>query len=212
MKFPNTLFLVLLLLTSNVSFATVYTDSSDFFSNAGSLDLEGFEALPVTNSFDSSALSLLGFELTTNAAMGVFSGVQGNGTHPTDGSAFVHHFLSGSSSLTVTFTFANSIVAFGLTTTDWAELVGGPDIYTLTTNAGDYLSITDNLEQPGTELFSGVVNAAGFTSVSLNGPLQGDAFGVDSVYFSTVPTPATIFLFLWGLVLLTTIKASQMST
>jgi hypothetical protein len=190
---------VIFLLASGTSSATTYTDVSDFILNAGSLDFEGFEDLTATNSFDNNSFSLSAFEMTTTSTMGVFSGTQGNGTHPTDGDQFVHHFSSGTAPFTVTFTFSNAITAFGLTTTDWAELLSGPDLYVMTTNAGDYLSITDSLEPPGAELFSGVVNLAGFTSVVLAGPWQGDAFGIDSVYFSSVPAPEGLSLLLLAL-------------
>ena len=196
MNLPKPLILVLSLLTSNVSSAAVFTNASDFFANAGTLNVESFETLPVTNLFDSSTLSLPGFEMTTTAAMGVFSGLPGNGTHPTDGDTFVHHFLSGRESFTVTFTFVNAITAFGLTTTDWVELpTSGADLYTMTTSAGDHLSISGFPElENGAEIFSGIVNSAGFTSVSLSGPQQGDAFGIDGVYYGPVPLPSAAWL------------------
>jgi len=195
-----------------------YTTEAGFLLAAGStstgISTESFEGL-AGRSRSQLSIATAGFVIATaGAAIGVQTGNDtpdaGFGGSATDGTHWVSVYLPNQPQGSVTFTFTNPTLVFGLNLTDLGE-VGGSVV--LTTNAGAYASGVTLLSFPPT-VGSGAVNYVGltqstpFTSVTLNVSGLDEAYGLDKVSISAVPEPATSLSLMAGLAGLAAMGAS----
>jgi hypothetical protein len=68
-------------------------------------------------------------------------------------------------------------------------------------NCGDSLVYATGNVGSGVELFAGVINSLGFTTVTFSGPIRSDAVGMDAVYYGyRIPEPTVVILMDVGLV------------
>ena len=198
------LIVLLVGVTSPVAAATIYNNAqAAFLSDAGGLNFESFESLTATNSVAGSfSASLPDFTLTAGPLAGVFNLADYLGTHAIDGSKYVE--VEGGTQQTMTFTFSHAITAFGLTISDYGDIItalGNPLVFT--TNTGFSLSAAFSGRPDANNQFWGFIdNDTPFTSVTLTtavGPF-GDPFSVDAVYTSqaavnaAVPEPTSLLL------------------
>lgn len=117
--------------------------------------------------------------------------------YATDGT----HSVFGATPDSMTFTFSSAITAFA---TDLIGLgdVGATTFSALLSNGSSGVLFTDLSQGPGTVNFVGIVDAAGFTSVTFTGTRSGDGVFYDRTQYAmsaAVPEPETYALMLMGL-------------
>jgi hypothetical protein len=167
---------------------TVFTSKPDFLTTAaGNTALESFESLVATNSVNLSSISTASFSISTSPSvrLGVFSGAQPSGLHPTDGSRFVV-WSALPTVPEVTFAFAQPIDAFGLTLTDALDLGITSAQIRLRTSSGVETVVASGALPSGNEKFIGVIASEPFVEVVLTAaglPTTGDGLGFDEVRF-----------------------------
>ena len=197
--------IVLLLIgVANTALGAVFANRTAFETALISFHIEDFESYPTIGDEDRGALSNLtlnDFSLSsTPAAIKIWKS-EHYGSHNTTlgGTAFLYLDTDlGFTGSETTFTFSTSINAFGFDYTGInepgtrSEVILGEQIFNFTAKA----------PIASTSLFWGIIGIGDFTSVTLLTDLDS-GFGVDEVTFaSAVPLPATVWLFVSGLLLL----------
>lgn len=183
-----------------------FTSEGDFIAAAGATSFESFEQLP-TGPRAVSAITTPLFTISTATTpigvlqTGVNSPVDGFGSAATDGIHYVSAYLPNVSQGTLTFTLAAPSKAFGLYLTDIGETDGQ---IILRTNAGAFSSdLIAGTHPPllpnGYVRFVGFTQDQAFTQVTLTVTGVDDAYGLDKVYVSAVPEPASALLMGLGL-------------
>lgn len=189
-------YMALMVGAGSVSAAPVtYTSDAAFTAAAGALTVQSFEGAPIATA------TSLDF---------------GNVTFSCSGSTYCPGFFGHSSLLvsdgiksvffatpdTGIFTFSSSITAFGV------DVIGLGDVGTTTffiDNGTGPLALQTSYSAPGgTQTFAGIIDAAGFTTVSFTGLQPGDGIFFDRLRFGgaavrQVPEPLTLSLFGTGL-------------
>ncbi len=186
---------VIMLLAAEVPSANanaLFTNKAAFLTAAaGHTALESFESFFATNTATSASILASSFSITTNpeSNLGIFSGTQASGLHPTEGSRYAV-WAARPTDPDVSFTFAQPINAFALTLTD--ALDGGivSAQLRLRTSSGVETVVTSGSLPSGNEKFIGVIGSEPFTQVVLTVtamPSTGDGMGIDEVrYGNTV--------------------------
>jgi hypothetical protein len=181
--------------------ATIFTNEATFITSSGPLAFESFEALTATNSVAGGFVAALtNFTLTASPLAGVFDLADYVGTHATDGIKFIE--VEGGTQQVLTFTFGVPIVEFGVTITDYGDVIGGVSQLTFLTNTGVTGAAVTGPLANGSDRFFGLTDTTPFTSISFTTPVGpfGDPFSVDRV-FSTqaaAAAPEPAFLVLLG--------------
>jgi hypothetical protein len=182
--------------------ATIYTTEAAFIAGSGALSFESFEGLLATNSVTPAFVATLAdFTLTASPTAGVFNFLNYFGTHATHGVNYIE--VEGGGQQTMTFTFAVPVVEFGITITDYGDIIGGP--LTFVTNTGANGTAVTGARPDANDQFFGLIDAANpFTSVTFStaiGPF-GDPFSVDRIYSTqratAVPEPTLVALLAAG--------------
>lgn len=182
-----------------------FTSEAAFAAAAGSTVVESFEALAaqvrslapvVAPGFTVSAVSTpIGLQV------GPDNPLPGFGAAATDGSHYLSAYLPGVPQGSIRFTLLAPTTVFGFNLIDVGESAG---TVSLQTNAGTYaagvtLVSTSGGSPSGSVLFVGITQATPFTTVDLTVTGIDEAYGVDRVFLSAVPEPASAALLLCGL-------------
>ena len=179
--------------------ATFFTSEAAFNTAAapfGARTTESYEAAPGAGSTTTSLnYSPITFSCTGSTYCPGFFGR--STLLKTDGSYSVY----GATPDSMTFTFSSAITAFA------TDLIGLGDVGATTFSAmlsnGSSGALFTGLSQPGgTVNFVGIVDAAGFTSVTFTGTQPGDGVFYDRTQYAmtaAVPEPETYALMLMGL-------------
>lgn len=183
-----------------------YLDEGSFIAATGPLPFESFEDLPASSRSLASIVTSRFTIATTGTPIGVKqTGVNapedGYGSAATHGLQYVSAYLPNVSQGTITFTLAAPAKAFGLNLTDIGE-VDGQIIFR--TNAGAFagdliVGTHPPLLPNGNVRFVGFTQDVAFTQVTLTVTGLDDAYGLDKVYVSAVPEPASALLLALGL-------------
>jgi hypothetical protein len=187
--------------TTNVEAATIFTSEATFITSSGPLAFESFESLAATNGVAAGFLAALtNFTVTASPQAGVFNLADYLGTHATDGVNFIE--VEGGTQQIMTFTFGVPIVEFGVTVTDYGDVIAGVSQLTFLTNTGVTGAAVAGPLANGTDRFFGLIDTTPFTSISFTTPVGafGDPFSVDRVWSTqaAVSAPEPAFLVLLG--------------
>lgn len=186
--------------TDRATAATIYLSEATFISNSGALSFESFEGLSATNSNALSFMATLpAFGVIATPAGGVYNLANFAGTHATDGAKYIVADLGPQQA--ITFTFAAPITEFGVTITDYGDVIAGASQLTFLTNTGVTGAAVTGPRPDANDQFFGLIDANPFTSISFTTPFGsfGDPFSVDRVYssasqVSAVPEPTSALL------------------
>lgn len=205
---PHPLLPALALLGASAAHAADATFQSEaaFRAAAGNTVVESFESLPAqTRSLNPISAPL--FTIWTDTTpIGVQTGTNtpdtGFGAFAVDGSHYVSVYRPGLPQGPIHFQLAAPSTAFGFYITDVGEVAGE---VTVKTNVGAFstgnlvLDAYPPLLSNGSLRFLGFTQAQPFSEVVLNVTGPDEAFGLDQVYLSAVPEPASALLLGLGL-------------
>jgi hypothetical protein len=205
MKLRHLTALALLGATAAHAADSAFHDEAAFLLGAGSVAFESFETL-AARSRSLDPIVTARFTIRTGGApIGVQSGADtpdpGFGAAAVDGSHYVSVYLPGQPQGSIRFDLAAPSRAFGLYLADAGEAAGQ---ITFQTNAGAFTTTLVVGEAPpllpnGNVRFIGFTQDQAFTQVTLTVTGLDDAYGVDKVYVSAVPEPASAALLGLGL-------------
>ena len=151
--------------------ATIFTSEATFISSSGALVFESFEGLTATNNVAGGFVAALAnFTVTASPLAGVFDLVDYAGTHATDGIKFIE--VEGGTQQVLTFTFAAPIFEFGVTITDYGDVIGGASQLTFLTNTGVTGAAVIGPLVNGSDRFFGLIDTVAFTSISFTTPAR----------------------------------------
>ncbi|MFG6462419.1 PEP-CTERM sorting domain-containing protein [Roseateles sp. DXS20W] len=182
-----------------------FGDAASFLASAGSTAMESFENQPGRRRELTPIDTPLFTIGTTTTPIGVQVGPDapstGFGAHAVgDGSRYLSVYLAGQPQGPITFQLAAPATAFGLYLVDVGE-TSGQIIFK--TNAGAFsgtgLSVDATPQPDGGVRFLGFTQTQAFTQVTLTVTGIDEAYGVDQVYVSAVPEPASALLMSLGL-------------
>lgn len=182
-----------------------FDDAASFLSAAGSTVVESFETLPARSRGLASITTPRFTISTTDTPIGVQVAPDtpdtGFGAHAVgDGSHYLSVYLAGQPQGPVTFQLEAPATAFGLYLVDVGE-TSGQIIFR--TNAGAFsgtgLTVEATPQPNGGVRFLGFTQTQAFTRVTLTVTGIDEAYGVDQVYVSAVPEPASALLLGLGL-------------
>lgn len=183
-----------------------FTDPGLFAASAGgTLAVESFESVPVTNSeFSLNSVLLPEFTLNSGVTFGAFDQTEYFGTYATEGTRYlVTHFTL--STWMMAFSFDRPLSAFGLDVTDFGD--NGPSSLKLQVGSSIY-DIANSPRANGNQLFFGI-QGTGETFQTVNLLVQGDPIGIDNVRFLVVPEPAVSSLGLMGCAMLLMLRRRE---
>jgi hypothetical protein len=160
-----------------------YSDELSFLAEAGTVSMESFESLTPTNAptGDTALIAVTDFTMSVAAAdIAVMDLVDLNGQHATDGTNWIV-WQSGTNEI-LTFDFLFPINSFGINITDFGDFGNGQ--MTFSNDVGDSFVAAVTPLPNGNALFFGVINSEiTFTRVEFLNTVQGEAMGLDEVYY-----------------------------
>ena len=162
----------------------VYTDQTAFQTAAGGA-LTGFESFETLTLYSSPTYTL---PLVTINCVG-FCSV--DDLYATDGTAIVGNTGSNSIAPTVTFSFASPITMFGVDILDFGTILTNSLTADLSNGSGVLFYSGVSGQAPGNARFAGVIDPAGFTSITFAWTSWNDYVGFDrmQVDLSATATP-----------------------
>lgn len=188
--------------TESSAVLTLYTSETTFLAEAGPVALESFETVAARTRSNQPILTPT-FEITPSPSLvgvqdALNSPEQAYGAFPSDGSRYLFLYRELEATGTLVFQLAAPATAFGFHVTDIGEATGQ---VTVRTGVGDTTSdITlANYDTPGLGgnlFFYGFTQTQPFTQVTLTFTGVDEALGLDEVYASTIPEPASWMLML----------------
>lgn len=180
-----------------------YADLTSFLAAAGGTSFESFESLPGRSRSLAPISTALLTVSTTSAPIGVQTGADtpdpGYGSHAVDGNHYVSVYLPNVPQGSIRINFAAPTTAFGLYLTDIGETSGQ---IVLSSNVGAFsggISVEGDSRPDGNTRFLAFTQSQAFTQVTLTVTGVDEAYGLDKVYVSAVPEPASAALFGLGL-------------
>lgn len=173
--------------------ATSYTSEAAFLAAVGGapLTVESFETTP-GGTPPSWAFPTVTVTCNGSVWCPTFAGT--STLLPTLGATGVYY----STPDTLTFSFAAPITAFGIDLRGLGT-VGGTTFSGALSNGATATFFTDHVGDDSITQFVGIVDAAGFTSVTFSGTAPDDGLYFDRLQVAAVPEPQAIALLLAGL-------------
>jgi len=174
-----------------------FTDELNFLTAAGSPTLESFEGLD-DRTLSSDPIVTDPFTLVIESGTADIRSSPFTGKFATDGEKYVR----ATSQAVIRFDMNVPVTSFGLSFTDWGD--GGEGTLTIFTDAGEAsggIQIAENPpELPNANLlFFGLVQDMAFSSITIASTSTADGWGIDEVYFTSVPEPNSMILAAIGL-------------
>lgn len=112
----------------------------------------------------------------------------------------LHKQGAGAAPHFVTFEFDEPVFALGIDIFDFGNPSSGEMRATTDTGSIDYQIATYTNGNPEISLFWGVIDDAGFTSITISNTTIGDSIQFDDLQYRTVPEPSAALLLIAGAV------------
>jgi hypothetical protein len=194
---------------------STFNTEASFVVAAGAAVIESFETTaprsrstaPVTT----PRFTVSGGTTPIGVQNGTDSPDPGFGALATDGQRYLSVYLPNQPQGTLQFDLTQPSTSFGFNITDVGETTG---LITLRTDTGAYIAGINLASFPpnfgnGNVQFFGLTQTQPFTRVFVTVTGLDDAYGLDKVYITAVPEPATALLMVLGVATLLAASASQ---
>jgi hypothetical protein len=189
---------------------STFNTESSFVAAAGAALIESFETtaprLRGTAPVATPRFTVSGGATPIGVQNGADSPDPGFGALATDGQRYLSVYLPNQPQGTLQFDLTQPATSFGFNITDVGEATG---VITLRTDAGAYIGGINLASFPptfgnGNVQFFGLTQTLPFTKVFLTVTGLDDAYGLDKIYTTAVPEPASAWLLVLGLTALLT--------